>query len=185
MIIILDRDGVINQDSDGYIKHPDEWIPIPGSLEAIAQLHQAGFKIAVVTNQSGIGRGLYSEEDYKKITKKMLALIEATGGHIEKIYYCPHAPELNCQCRKPAPGMFHQIEKDFGIQLDKNYLFIGDKFSDVQAARNAHCTPVLVRTGYGVMTLKKHPELEKEIAVHDDLAAAVAALRSSSSLRGT
>jgi D-glycero-D-manno-heptose 1,7-bisphosphate phosphatase len=176
VIIILDRDGVINQDSDGYIKHPDEWIPIPGSLEAIAQLYKTGFTILVVTNQSGIGRGLYTEEDYKKITKKMLTMIETAGGHIEKIYYCAHAPEVNCDCRKPAPGMFHQIEKDFGVQLDKNYLFIGDKFSDIQAARNAHCTPVLLRTGYGIMTLKQHPELENEIAVYADLQEAVQAL---------
>ena len=172
-LIILDRDGVINQDSQSYIKHPSEWIPIPGSLEAIAQLCKSGFTIIVVTNQSGIGRGLYTEENFQAITQKMMTMIEAAGGHIEKIYYCAHAPDVHCSCRKPAPGMFHQIEHDFNITLNHQNIYIGDKFSDIQAARNAHCTPALVRTGYGNMTLKQHPELENEVLVYPDLKTAV------------
>lgn len=178
-IIIVDRDGVINEDSTGYIKHPDEWEPIPGSLRAIAQLYQAGFIVVVITNQSGIGRGLYTESDLTRIHEKMISAIEASGGKIEKIYYCAHAPEENCACRKPAPGMFHQLEKDFHITLNEaEHLYIGDKMTDVMVARNAHCRPILVRTGYGTKTLEKHPELKNDIDVYDDLEETVSRLLS-------
>ena len=115
-ILILDRDGVINYDSDYYIKSPDEWIPIPGSIDAIAQLTKANVKMVVATNQSGVNRGLYSEETLQKIHEKMLSMVEAAGGRIEKIYYCPHRPEEKCRCRKPNTGMIEDIMRDFKVK---------------------------------------------------------------------
>jgi len=153
-IIILDRDGVINQDSDGYIKSPEEWIPIPGSLEAIAELNRAGYQVVVITNQSGIGRGYYSEEMLQKIHAKMEKALEQVGGKIEKIYYCPHAPEENCNCRKPKTALFEQVAHDFDVDL-KDVFFVGDKFQDFQAAKNAGCKFILVQTGYGVEAIKR------------------------------
>jgi D-glycero-D-manno-heptose 1,7-bisphosphate phosphatase len=147
-LVVLDRDGVINVDSDRYIKSPDEWVAIPGSLGAIARLHAHGFGIVVVSNQSGIGRGLFSEATLAAIHSKMRAAIEGAGGAIDGIYYCPHRPDEGCRCRKPSPGLLEQIETDFGCSLE-NTPFIGDKLTDVEAAVAVGARPILVSTGDG------------------------------------
>ncbi len=151
MLIILDRDGVINFDSDYYIKSPSEWIPIPGSIEAISALTKAGYKIVVATNQSGINRGLYSEEILNTIHQKMQDAVELAGGKIEKIYFCPHHPDEKCDCRKPQPGMFLQIQHDFQLKSDE-MLYVGDSFKDWQVAQTIGCEFMLVRTGNGKKT---------------------------------
>lgn len=174
-LILLDRDGVINYDSDEYIKSPEEWQPIPGSLEAIAKLNQAGYTVVVLTNQSGVALGLYSLETLGKIHQKMLRLIEEAGGKIKKIYFCPHQSSDNCDCRKPKAGMFEAIKKDFNIDLSDIY-FIGDKYNDYLAAQNAGCKFILVKTGYGESELQKHPELQGKISIFDDLSAVVSGL---------
>ncbi len=142
-IVILDRDGIINYDSPNYIKSPEEWIPIPGSLEAIAALTEAGFRIAVATNQSGVARGLYSLQTLDAIHQKMLKMIGECGGEIEKIVYCPHHPEQKCFCRKPKPGMLLEISEYFDEPLD-NIPYIGDRLTDVQAARTVGAIPILI-----------------------------------------
>lgn len=172
-LVILDRDGVINYDSDAYIKSPDEWRPLPGSLEAIAALHEHGRRVVVVSNQSGVGRGLFSEAVLGAIHAKMVAAIEAAGGAVSGVYYCPHRPQDRCACRKPAPGMLEQIARDFGCALTA-VPFVGDKVSDVRAAQAVGARPILVRTGSGA---KAAGELsDRSIEVYDDLAAAVSHL---------
>ena len=165
--VILDRDGVINHDSDEYIKSPEEWRPIPGSLEAIASLVSAGLEIVVVTNQSGIGRGLISETDLQRIHEKMRRAVEAAGGHLTAVYYCPHTPNEGCDCRKPATGMLRRMERELGYPLEETPL-VGDKPSDIELARAVGARPILVRTGYGSETEAaiSDPLLE----VFDDLA---------------
>lgn len=140
--IILDRDGVINQDSWSYIKSPDEFIFIPGSADAIARLTKAGYRIAVATNQSGIARGYYNEEILAAIHRKMLSQIEAVGGHIEIIEFCPHMPN-SCTCRKPQPDMLLSIAKHWQHSL-KNVAFVGDRISDIQVAKAVGATPVII-----------------------------------------
>ena len=164
MLIILDRDGVINHESEEYIKSPDEWIPIEGSLEAIARLKKAGHIVVIATNQSGVGRGYYSIATLEKIHAKMQQWLADLGGHIDKIYFCPHAPRDGCNCRKPRPGMLFAIAKDFPDEY-KNAIFIGDSLRDVQAAQAVNIEPMLVRTGYG--------DSAAGVALYDDLAAAV------------
>lgn len=145
-LIILDRDGVINYDSDTYIKTPKEWIPIPGSLEAIAELKKAGFQIAVATNQSGVGRGLLSEDTLKAIHEKMQHALAQTGGYIDALFYCPHTPDDQCSCRKPKPGLFYAIANHFNCSLT-NVPAIGDSMRDIEAATIVGCQPILVQTG--------------------------------------
>lgn len=145
-LMILDRDGVINFDSEEYIKSPDEWNPIPGSLEAIAGLKRAGFTLAIATNQSGIARGLYDLKTLDAIHAKMQNALSVLGGSIDAIFYCPHHPDEGCECRKPNPGLLHQIAQHFSVNL-KNIPFIGDSIRDLQAAKKAGCDPILVRTG--------------------------------------
>jgi|SRR5579872_2572192 len=157
-IIILDRDGVINYDSQEYIKSPDEWHAIPGSLEAIAQLNRAGFYVMVVTNQSGIGRGYYDVATLDLIHEKMFSELAVVGGHIEEIFFCPHLPTDNCLCRKPKPGLLQQIQKKYAINL-ADVFFIGDKISDVQAATASGCKPIFLLTGLEKIDVKSHPEL--------------------------
>lgn len=152
--VILDRDGVINVDSDHYIKSADEWIPIPGSIEAIAQLTKANYKMVIATNQSGVGRGLYSVDTLQRIHRKMLDAIELAGGKIEKIYFCPHHPDENCACRKPAPGMLLNIMRDFNLKSDE-IIYIGDSFKDWEVAQAIGCEFMLVRTGNGEKTVKQ------------------------------
>ncbi len=151
-LIILDRDGVINHDSDDYIKSPDEWLPIDGSLEAIAKLNKAGYTIAVATNQSGIARGLYDHETLEKIHQKLHHCVEEAGGRVDFIAYCPHGPDDGCDCRKPKPGLLIQIAKHYDISL-KDVPFIGDSYRDLQAAQAVGAQPVLLKTGYGEKTI--------------------------------
>jgi D-glycero-D-manno-heptose 1,7-bisphosphate phosphatase len=145
-LVLLDRDGVINEDSSGYIKSIAEWRPIEGSLEAIAALTRAGFRVAVVTNQSGVGRGLFDEATLAAIHEHMLACVRAAGGELAGIYFCPHLPDAGCDCRKPRPGLFRALERDLGVSV-RGVPYVGDKLSDVDAAEAVGAQPVLVRTG--------------------------------------
>lgn len=170
-IIILDRDGVINYDSVEYIKSPDEWLPIPGSLDAIAQLNRSGFRVLIVTNQSGIARGYYDIDTLDLIHEKMMQELASVGGYIEEIFFCPHHPDELCSCRKPQPGMLFQIAEKYPINLQETF-FIGDSIGDIRAAQTAGCMPILVLTGNGEHTLAKYPEL-MSIPNFPDLARAV------------
>ncbi|MFI3135697.1 MAG: D-glycero-beta-D-manno-heptose 1,7-bisphosphate 7-phosphatase [Methylococcaceae bacterium] len=167
--VLLDRDGVINADSDDYIKSPDEWQPISGSLEAIALLNQAGFKVAVLTNQSGLGRGLFDIDTLDAIHAKMRRLLRDKGGEIAGLYYCPHVPDDHCACRKPKPGLAQQFSQETGTSLE-NVFFVGDAFRDIQTALAVGAQPLLVKTGKGLKTIADHPELT--LPIFDDLYAA-------------
>jgi D-glycero-D-manno-heptose 1,7-bisphosphate phosphatase len=170
-LIILDRDGVINYDSEQFIKSPDEWRPIPGSLEAIARLTQSGYRIVIATNQSGLGRALFDMGDLNAIHEKMLKAITAVGGHISAIFYCPHSADSNCRCRKPKPGMFHDIAERFNTDLT-GVPAIGDSLRDLKAATAAGCQPILVLTGKGEGT-RKEGNLPPGTLEFADLSAAV------------
>ncbi|MES1950571.1 D,D-heptose 1,7-bisphosphate phosphatase [Salinisphaera sp. S4-8] len=167
-LIILDRDGVINEDSDDYIKSPAEWRPIPGSLEAILKLKNAGFRVVVASNQSGLARGLFDYDTLFAIHDKMTRMLADIGTHLDGIFFCPHGPDDNCHCRKPATGLLDDIGKRFGRSLTDTP-FVGDSASDIEAARAAGATPMLVRTGKPVDPTD--PALET-VAVYDDLASA-------------
>lgn len=153
-LIILDRDGVINEDSDAFIKSVDECVPIPGSIEAIARLSQAGYTVVVATNQSGIARGLLNEYGLAHIHQYLSDLVEQQGGLIAGFFYCPHGPESGCVCRKPEPGLLDQISAEFRLELS-NVPLVGDSLRDLQAAVAAGCKPILVRSGKGERTLSK------------------------------
>lgn len=157
--VILDRDGVINHDSDAYIKSPEEWVPIPGSLEAIAQLNRCGFRVVVVTNQAGVGRGLYDLATLDRIHAKMRKQVEEAGGHIEAIYFCPHGPEEGCHCRKPRTGLYEQFASQFNVDLD-GIPAVGDSLKDMQAAQSVGAEAILVETGNGRQTLKRNPKVK-------------------------
>ena len=176
MLIILDRDGVINEDSDAYIKNPSEWIPIPGSLNAIAILNRAGHKVVIATNQSGIARKLYTEAQLHDIHEKMHQSLAKVGGHIDGIFYCPHHPDDHCSCRKPQPGLLLQIAEQFKTNF-KNALMIGDTINDIKCAQAVNCNAILVKTGKGVRTLNAH-ELEQypHIRIFENLSHVVEAL---------
>jgi D-glycero-D-manno-heptose 1,7-bisphosphate phosphatase len=174
LFLLLDRDGVINHDSVDYIKSPEEWEPIAGSLEAIAQFNQAGYQVIVVTNQSGLARGYYDEAILTKIHEKFINALTAAGGKVEEIIFCPHLPSELCDCRKPAPGMLIDIAKKYNIDLAITY-FIGDSLSDIQAAQNAGCLPGLVLTGNGVATLAKLPA-DTTVKQFNDLAHAASVI---------
>ncbi len=161
-MIVLDRDGVINADSDEYIKTPDEWRPLPGSIDAIARLVRAGYDVVVATNQSGVGRGLFTADALDAIHARMQAEVAAAGGVINAIYVCPHAPGDDCACRKPRPGLLAQIARDFGLPLT-DVPFVGDKLSDVQAAIAAGARPIFVMTPERGADLDKVRELDVEI----------------------
>ncbi len=151
-LIVLDRDGVINHDSDDYIKSPDEWQPIDRSLEAIARLTHAGWSVAVATNQSGIERGLFDINTLHDIHSKMVDAVADAGGRIDGIFFCPHAPNSGCNCRKPATGLFEDIATRFGKSLT-GVPVVGDSLRDLQAAHSMQCSPYLVKTGKGEKTL--------------------------------
>lgn len=169
-IILLDRDGVINQDSDAYVKSVDEWQPIPGSIKSIAALSKAGFQVFVVTNQSGIARGYYSEATLHAMHEKMTVLIEAEGGKIAGIQYCPHGPEDDCHCRKPKSGMIEAIEAELGLSFeDYPAIMVGDSLRDLQAGNARGCSPVLVLTGKGRET--QYKTIDFPFTVYTDLAA--------------
>ncbi len=177
-LIILDRDGVINQDSDAYIKSKEEWLPINGSLEAIARLSHGGYTIVVASNQSGLARGYFNIEALSSMHKKMDDMLVKLGGKVDAVFYCPHGPDDACDCRKPKPGMLLEIGQRFNVPL-KEVRFVGDSVSDIKAASNAHARPMLVRTGKGVkaeMILRVECEQSKSIPVFDDLASAVEAI---------
>lgn len=167
-MIILDRDGVINQDSDDYIKSVDEWTAIPGSLEAISRLKKAGYLVTVASNQSGVSRGLFSESDLQKIHDKLEKQLASRGTKIDGIFYCPHGPRDNCICRKPKPGLLLQIARQFDIKLSETP-FVGDNIGDVKAAQMANAKPILVRTGKGEYVMQHYPETVN-VPVYDDLA---------------
>lgn len=152
-LIILDRDGVINEDSDAYIKSPDEWKPIPGSLAAISRLTHAGYRITVATNQSGVGRGLFDLATLAQIHAKMQQAVASAGGRIDAIFFCPHPADANCGCRKPRPGMLHEILHRFGTS-PAGVFVVGDSLRDLQAAATAGCQPVLVLSGKGRATMQ-------------------------------
>jgi D-glycero-D-manno-heptose 1,7-bisphosphate phosphatase len=164
--VLLDRDGVINEDSDHFIKSPDEWRPISGSLEAIALLSASGFKVVVITNQSGIARGLFDPPMLERIHQKMLRLVAENGGHIEAIYFCPHGPEDDCDCRKPKAGLLRAFAAEHRADLHDAVL-VGDSLRDIQAAEAVGVRPILVKTGKGQKTLNANPNLK--IPVFDNL----------------
>ena len=167
-LIILDRDGVINQDSDEYIKSPEEFIPIPGSIEAMARLHRAGYRIAIATNQSGIARGYFDVQTLNHMHEKLLRLLSAQGGQVDGIFYCPHGPEDDCDCRKPKAGLLRDIQRRFNVNMSGVYA-VGDSLRDLQAARSVGAIPILVRTGKGERTIKKKEGLEG-VLIYKDLA---------------
>ena len=164
--VLLDRDGVINEDSDQFIKTPDEWQAIPGSLEAIAMLNQHGFRVVVITNQSGIARGLLTSATLEQIHKKMQTLATEQGGFIETIYVCPHGPDSTCDCRKPKPGLLLQFAQQHQVDLTHT-VFVGDSYRDIKAAQAVGATPILVKTGKGQKTLAQYPDLN--ILIFDTL----------------
>ncbi|MDR2213664.1 MAG: D-glycero-beta-D-manno-heptose 1,7-bisphosphate 7-phosphatase, partial [Pseudomonadales bacterium] len=155
-LVILDRDGVINQDSDDYIRSVDEWLPLPGSIDAIARLSRAGFKLAVATNQSGIGRGYFDEVALAQMHELLHTLVEDAGGHIDAIAYCPHLPDAGCACRKPLPGLLDAIAETLHLPLEGAWL-VGDTAKDIETALSRHCRPILVLTGKGERSLTTLP----------------------------
>jgi D-glycero-D-manno-heptose 1,7-bisphosphate phosphatase len=171
-LVVLDRDGVINRESDDFIRSPAEWIPLPGSLEAIAALTRAGFRVVVATNQSGVARGLFTAETLDRIHARMSDTIRDAGGRLDGIFHCPHGPDDGCECRKPRPGLLRQIEARFGQSLVGRPV-IGDSRRDLEAAVAVGARPILVRTGNGRRT---EAEWSGPLEVYDDLAAAAAAL---------
>jgi len=158
-LIILDRDGVINQDSDEYVKSVDEWLPIPGSANAIARLCKAGYQVAVATNQSGLARGYFSLDDLNAMHEKMAGLVQAEGGNFAHIAYCPHGPDDHCDCRKPLPGLIHQIEEALNVSAKGCYM-VGDSLRDLQAGQAAGMKAALVLTGKGERTKAKGEGLD-------------------------
>jgi len=174
-LVIVDRDGVINFDSDAYIKSVSEWVAIPGSLEAIARLSRADYRVVVATNQSGIARGLYDMETLNRIHQKMTKALGEHGGRIDAIFFCPHGPDDNCHCRKPKPGLLYEIKERLKVDL-AGVPVVGDSLRDLECADSVGALPVLVRTGKGSRTW---PKLEAAQAtgkllqtlVFDDLAA--------------
>jgi D-glycero-D-manno-heptose 1,7-bisphosphate phosphatase len=170
-LVILDRDGVINQDSDQFIKNPDEWKPIPDSLDAIARLNHAGYRVVVASNQSGIGRGLFDMAALNAINDKMYRTLAHVGGRIDALFYCPHAADAGCECRKPKPGMFHDIARRFNVDL-AGVPSVGDSLRDLQAAAAVGAQPILVLTGKGAKT-RAAGGLPEGTAVYADLAEAV------------
>jgi len=172
-LIILDRDGVINEDSDDYIKNESEWHLIPGSDLAIKSLCDAGYYVAVATNQSGISRGFFDQAQLEKIHCKMQHIIEAIGGEISDIAFCPHHPDDGCECRKPKPGMLMQISKNLDNHRLDESCFIGDSISDIRAARAVSCKPILVLTGKGHNTLLSHENELIDVPIYENLFEAV------------
>ena len=173
-LIIIDRDGVINEESADYVKTPEEWHPIPGSLEAITKLHQANWRIIIASNQSAIGRGLMTADDLGEIQQKMDDALHELGGRIDGLFFCPHPPDANCDCRKPRPGLL----KNIAMRLHTSIIdvpFIGDTQKDIDAAKAVKARPMLVLTGKGKKT-KQAPEFPDDVPVYKNLMAATEAL---------
>ena len=175
-LVILDRDGVINRDSDAFVRNAAEWIPIEGSIEAIARLSRAGFRVCVATNQSGIGRGLFGVRELYAMNRKLRRLTRRAGGDIDLIAFCPHHPDAGCECRKPAPGLLDRIEQRTGLPL-QGALLVGDALRDLEAGAARGCELWLVRTGKGSRSLAearlRPPAWWDRVRVADDLAAVV------------
>lgn len=165
-LLILDRDGVINHDSDDYIKSVDEWLPIEGSIAAMARLSQAGYQIAIATNQSGLGRGYFQLSDLDAMHQKLNDLLSAAGGELAGIFYCPHSPDDNCECRKPKAGLIDAIEQQLNCSAKGAYI-IGDSIRDLEAGLLKDCIPLLVKTGKGERSLAKLAQ--QPVAGLDDL----------------
>ena len=175
-VIVLDRDGVINHDSDDYIKSAEEWRPLEGSLDAIARLKHSGYTVVVASNQSGLARGFFDIEALSAMHGKMDEMLAEIGARIDAIFYCPHGPEDGCDCRKPKPGMLLEIGQRFNVSLE-DVIFIGDSISDIKAAYSAHAKAMLVRTGKGAKAEKiLQTECKGNVPVFDDLASAVTAI---------
>lgn len=174
-LLLLDRDGVINEDAEDFIKTPAEWKPLPGAMGAISRANQLGFQVVVVSNQSGLGRGLFSIEALNQIHNRMLSEVTRHGGSISAIFFCPHLPDEICRCRKPKTGLFESIEKRLGTKIDQAF-FVGDRLSDMKAAQKIGALPMLVKTGHGQKTFE---ELKNRagIQVFRDLSHAVDWLR--------
>lgn len=170
-LIVLDRDGVINEIGDGVITEPNDWVPIEGSLEAIARLNQAGFQVAVATNQSGVARGLLDIHQLHAIHLRMLERLNQAGGRIDVLAFCPHSDADGCACRKPSPGLLYTLSERLGIELP-GVRVVGDSLRDIQAAMAAAAQPILVRSGNGQRTLDSNKGLE-HIPAYDTLAAYV------------
>ncbi len=173
-IVVVDRDGTLNELRDDHVKTPEEWQPIPGALEAVARLHQAGWHVVMATNQSGLGRGLFDMSTLNAIHQKMNEQLARVGGRIDAVFFCPHAPEDHCHCRKPLPGLFEDIAERLGVETTEMHA-VGDSLRDLQAARNAGCKTHLVLSGRSAgldeAGLARLHELVGEVAVHADLAA--------------
>jgi len=169
--VLLDRDGVINEDADDYIRCAAQWVPIPGSMEAIAALTHAGFRIAVVSNQSGLARGLFDLGALNAMHRKLHELVSLRGGRLEMILFCPHGPGENCACRKPRPGLLRSVSDRTGLDL-RGLPFIGDSISDVRAAREVGMKPMLVKSGKGRRTLGLGTAELQGVSVFEDLRAA-------------
>lgn len=169
-LVVLDRDGVINRESPDFIRRPEEWLPLPGSIEAIADLTRSGFSVVVASNQSGVGRGLFSAATLTAIHQRMTRAVEAAGGRLAGIYFCPHRPDDGCVCRKPLPGLLRRIEADFGQALAGRPA-IGDSYRDLEAAWRVGARAMLVRTGNGEATaIRLGPD--DAVEIFPDLAAA-------------
>ncbi len=173
-LVILDRDGTINEDRDDFVKSPDEWVPLPGALEAIARLNHAGWHTVIATNQSGLGRGTFDMSTLNAMHAKMNQMLAKQGGRIDAVFFCPHAPDESCTCRKPLPGLFEQIGERFGMSL-RDVPVVGDSVRDLQAGVAAGCRPHFVRTGKGARLgeaqLAELCALVPGTVVHADLAA--------------
>ena len=174
-LVILDRDGVINRDSNAFVKSPDEWQPLPGSIDAIAAMTMAGFTLAVASNQSGLARGLFDQAALDAMHHKMHKLVDAAGGRISKIVVCPHGPDDDCDCRKPKPGLLIQLAQHFDTEVD-DVPVIGDALRDLQAAAAVNARPILVRTGKGGYTEAELPDALADVEIYDDLAGAAESL---------
>lgn len=170
-LIILDRDGVINQDSEDYIKSPEEWVPIPGSLQAIADLNQSGYRVVIASNQSGLARGLFDIDALNAIHRKMQHELGRIGGHIDDIFFCPHGPKAHCNCRKPKPGLLFQASQRFFCDPSA-ILSIGDSLRDLQAAESFGVKHILVLTGNGIKT-RSEISTREDVPIHADLYVAV------------
>jgi D-glycero-D-manno-heptose 1,7-bisphosphate phosphatase len=171
-LVILDRDGVINEDSDDYIKSLAEWVPVPGSIAAIARLSRAGYKIGVATNQSGLARGYFDEIALANMHAQLCALVEEEGGQVDAICYCPHGPDDGCRCRKPAPGLLEQISEELHMPVAGAW-YVGDTRKDLELGIAMGCKSVLVRSGKGRQTeANLDPAMRNAVLVVDDLAAA-------------
>lgn len=170
-MIVLDRDGVINRDADDFVKSVDEWLPLPGSIEAIAALSTAGFTVTVASNQSGLARGLFDRRALRAMHAKLRRLVARHGGHVDRIVVCPHGPNDGCNCRKPMPGLLQRLARHYRVSLD-GVPVVGDSLRDLEAALSVGASPILVRTGNGRKTERSLAGALANIDVFDDLAAA-------------